>query len=87
MTSTSDHFCVCTFRKVVGDVIVVDLKCMDLDNNPLMYTLDQNPADGTFEIDTATNQLKVRGMPKILVCMGFFFRKTNINVNHINKHF
>ena len=73
MTSTSHHFCVCTFRKVVGDVIVADLKCMDLDNNPLTYTLVQNPADGTFEIDTATNQLKVRGMPKILVYIGFFF--------------
>ena len=46
---------------------------MDLDNNPLTYTLVQNPADGTFEIDTATNQLKVRGMPKIIDCMGFFF--------------
>lgn len=45
----------------IGDVVVVRFDCTDLDNNLLTYSLVQNPADGTFEVDAATSQLRVKG--------------------------
>ncbi|XP_062605791.1 protocadherin Fat 4-like, partial [Saccostrea cucullata] len=43
----------------VGVVIVKDFGCSDVDNDPLIYTLTQVPADNGFEV--LTNQLRVKG--------------------------
>ncbi|XP_048738793.2 protocadherin Fat 4-like [Ostrea edulis] len=45
----------------LGDVLMADFGCSDLDKDPLTYALTQVPTDNTFEVDNVSNQLRVKG--------------------------
>ncbi|XP_061195482.1 cadherin-related tumor suppressor-like [Saccostrea echinata] len=80
--------------EAIGHVVVADFGCYDVDNNPLTFSLSQNPSDNTFVLDPATKQLKVKGtldyertsFYKITITIsdGIFSTSLKLSINILN---
>ncbi|XP_061179410.1 protocadherin Fat 1-like [Saccostrea echinata] len=92
--TTSAESLMVSENSVPGDVIVADFGCSDEDNDLLIYTLIQDPADNGFEI--VSNQLTVKGTLDyetttfysiiVTVSDGSLFTQMKLAINILNEN-